>query len=273
MLDAVILILHEVTFMPIDNDYFDRMGGAWWDEKEFLHTIRAILNPGRLEYFRGALNNTHIDPKDRHTLDIGCGGGLLAEEFAKMGCKVAGIDPSRRSIDTAKAHARQTGLKIDYVVAPAENIPFVDKSFDIIYCCDVLEHVNDLKKVIAETARVLRDGGIYLYDTINRTWRSKLVYIKLLQEWKWSRLLPPDLHDWKIFIKPRELHEIMARHGIKNKGLAGLAQNNIGDQLKLIANLRRLNRGETTYTEVGRRINLSISKNIALTYIGYGIKY
>ena len=120
-----------------------------------------------------------------------------------------GIDPSASSLATARTHAQQAGLDIDYRVGVGENIPFADESFEIVYSSDVLEHVNGLEKVIAEIARVLKPGGVFLYDTINRTFPSKLVMIKLVQEWKSTSFMPPNLHDWNAFIKPRELLTLM----------------------------------------------------------------
>ncbi len=87
---------------------------------------------------------------------------------------MTGIDLSEQSVETA-GRTRTEGLEIEYIVGAGEQLPFPDGSFDIAYCCDVLEHVDDLERVLAETSRVLRPGGIYMYDTINRTRRSKLV--------------------------------------------------------------------------------------------------
>src|SRR5262245_5027389 len=151
------------------------MAGTWWDEAGFLHTL-AALNPARFGYMRRVLiEELGLDPAGLPVLDIGCGGGLLAEEFARLGCNVTGLDPSEESLAAARTHAAAQGLAIDYHCAPGEALPFGDASFDVVYCCDVLEHVHDLPQVIAETARVLRPGGTYLYDTINRTLRSRLV--------------------------------------------------------------------------------------------------
>ena len=124
---------------------------------------------------------------------------------------MTGIDPSAESVATARAHAESEGLEIEYTVGAGEQLPFPDESFDIAYCCDVLEHVDDLDRVLAETSRVLKPGGIYLYDTINRTRRSKLVVINLMQEWRSTALMEPNLHDWDMFIKPSELTAAMAR--------------------------------------------------------------
>jgi len=146
-----------------------------------------------------------IDPRGVTALDIGCGGGFLAEEFARLGCNVTGIDPSAPTLETACAHAHRSGLDIDYRVGVGEELPVDDAGFGLAYCCDVLEHVDDLDRVIAETSRALKPGGIYLFDTVNRTWLSKLVAIKLMQDWKPTRVFDSTLHDWNRFIKPKEL--------------------------------------------------------------------
>src|SRR5512141_1101674 len=191
--------------MPVDNAVYNRMAASWWDESGFLHAL-AALNPARFGYMRRVLiEELRLAPVGLQVLDIGCGGGLLAEEFARLGCTVMGVDPSEESLVATRTHAAPQGLPIEYQRALGEALPFPDESFDIVYCCDVLEHVSDLRQVIAETARVLKPGGTYLYDTINRTLQSRLIVIKLLQEWRWTALMPPRLHDWKMFIRPSEL--------------------------------------------------------------------
>lgn len=256
--------------MPVDNELYDRMADTWWKEKGFLHILTA-LNPGRLGYFQRVLNDKlKIRPSGKRVLDIGCGGGALAEEFARIGYQVTGIDPSGPSIQAAKAHAQQMGLHIDYRQGSGEAIPFADAAFDIAYCCDVLEHVNDLDKVIAETARVLKPVGVYLYDTINRTLASKLVVIKLFQEWEWTSFMPPRLHDWHMFIKPKELHEMMSRHGLENRDLVGLKPR--VNPIKIIRTLRRRKRGQLTYVEAARQMDMGESKDTSVLYMGYAIK-
>jgi ubiquinone biosynthesis O-methyltransferase len=112
-------------------------------------------------------------------LDVGCGGGYLAEAFARDGFIVAGVDPAANSIEAARKHASETGLNVDYRVGRSETLPFSDGCFDAVACCDVLEHVDDLDKSVSEVGRVLRPGGVFFYETVNRTWLSKLVLIKI----------------------------------------------------------------------------------------------
>jgi 2-polyprenyl-6-hydroxyphenyl methylase/3-demethylubiquinone-9 3-methyltransferase len=257
--------------VPIDNQLYDRLGQTWWDETAFLNVLRSGLNPARFGYMRRVLEDTlGVDPAGRRTLDIGCGGGLLAEEFARLGCRVTGIDPSEASLVTAGAHAEQSGLDIDYHHGFGEDLPFEDASFDTVYCCDVLEHVRDLPRVIAETARVLRPGGIYLYDTINRTLRSRLIAIKLWQEWPSTAFMEPDLHDWNMFIKPRELQALMLGNALAPGPIQGIAP--ALNPVSLIRVLRQRARGEMDFAEFGRRIRLSESRDRSVLYAGYAVR-
>jgi 2-polyprenyl-6-hydroxyphenyl methylase / 3-demethylubiquinone-9 3-methyltransferase len=134
----------------------------------------------------------------------------------------------------------------------------------------VLEHVRDVTRVIGEIARVLTPGGIYFYDTINRTLWSNLLMIKFLQDWEWSRLLPCDLHDWSMFIKPRELHALMGEYGVANRETAGMSPS--GNLFGLIYNIRRFKRGRIPLGELARRLRLKASKDTSASYMGYAIK-
>jgi 2-polyprenyl-6-hydroxyphenyl methylase/3-demethylubiquinone-9 3-methyltransferase len=197
--------------MPVDNQIYDAPGDIWWDESQPLNSLRTAINPGRVGYLREVIDRAGLDPGSSEALEVGCAGGLMAEEVARIGFSLSGVDPSAPSIDTAQRHAIQSGLEIDYHVACGEALPFADGTFDLVYCCDVLEHVSDLDGVIAETGRVLRPGGIYFYDTVNRTRAAKLVMIKLFQEWSATSWLPPDLHDYRQFITPPELRRCLTR--------------------------------------------------------------
>lgn len=256
--------------MTIDNQLYDRMAGSWWEETGLLHVL-AALNPVRIGYLRRVLfDEPGFAPRGSRVLDVGCGGGLLAEELARLGCEVAGIDPSRESLAAARAHAATGGLRIEYRQGTGEAIPFPDACFDLLSCCDVLEHVADLPRVIAEIARVLTPGGVFLYDTINRTLRSRLVVIKLFQEWSWTSLLPPHLHDWNRFIKPDELLALLARNGLRNRGLIGLRP--AVDPLCAFRILRQRKRGALTYREAVQRLDLQESRDPSILYLGHAVK-
>jgi 2-polyprenyl-6-hydroxyphenyl methylase/3-demethylubiquinone-9 3-methyltransferase len=257
--------------MPVDNEMYDRLADGWWDSSSFLYTLRSGLNPARFPYLRRTMTDTlGIEPEGIAVLDVGCGGGLLAEEFAELGCRVTGIDPSSGSLEAARTHAAQSGLAIEYIEGSGEALPFEDESFDVVYCCDVLEHVEDVGKTIAEIARVLTPGGAFLYDTINRTLRSNLVMIKLMQEWESTRCMEPDLHDWKMFIRPRELRRHMDAAGLQAGPITGIAPK--PSPPRLVALLRARRRGELDYAEFGERLQMRESRDKSTLYAGYAVK-
>ena len=257
--------------MPVDNQLYDRFAGTWWDEDSPLAMLRTAVNPARFGYLREVLSEKQgLAPHGLKVLDVGCGGGLLAEEFARLGCRVTGVDPSGDSLATARAHAREEGLEIDYVVAAGEQLPFEDGSFQAVYCCDVLEHVDDVAQTVAESARVLSPGGVYMFDTVNRTIRSKLLFIKVFQEWGWTAFMEPNVHSWEMFIKPRELESLLRRAGLESRDCVGLQP--ARNALALLPELRRRVRGEISYAELGRRVQLRVGRDRSGLYAGYAVK-
>ncbi len=257
--------------MPIDNDVYDRMGDSWWDETNPLNVLHGSITPGRFGYFRDVLRQHHEGGvAGLRALDIGCGGGFLAEEFARLGCDVVGVDPSSVSIEAARRHAAANGLEIDYRVGSGEQLPAEDSTFDVVYCCDVLEHVSNVDRVVSETARVMKPGAMYLFDTINRTLTSKVIVIKVMQEWSLTRLADVAIHDWRMFIKPSELAAILERHGLRVGPWAGL-----GPRAKLPTLVRSVvsaNRGRITYGEFSQRLNVGRVQRTSISYMGFAIK-
>ncbi len=256
--------------MPVDNEIYNRPGDIWWDEREPLNAIRTAINPARLAFFTRVLAERGIDPAGRTAVDIGCGGGLFTEELARLGTRVIGIDPSTSSLDTARSHAATAGLSIEYRAGAGENLPLEDGSVDIACCVDVLEHVDNLEAVIGETARVLRPGGVYLFDTINRTVISRLVMIKLLQEWRLTALLPPNLHAWEQFITPAELRTVMSRHHLDGGDMVG-----IGPGVRpprLLRLLWQLRTGRISHRRFGHEAEFVVTKNVRVSYAGYATK-
>jgi 2-polyprenyl-6-hydroxyphenyl methylase / 3-demethylubiquinone-9 3-methyltransferase len=256
--------------MPIDNAMYDRLSHTWWDETAFLNLLRSGLNPPRFGYMRRILTQElRLDPAGLEVLDVGCGGGLLAEEFAKAGCRVTGVDPSGESIAVARDHATGAGLEIDYSRAAGEELPFEDETFEVAYCCDVLEHVESVPRTTAEIARVLRPGGVFLYDTINRTTRSRLLMIKVAQDWKATAWAEPDLHDWEMFIRPPELELILAGAGFEVRDRVGIAPRS---PLGALRAMRDRASGKIDYGELGRRMEMRESRDQSGLYAGYAIR-
>lgn len=255
----------------IDNRFYNAEKDIWWNENEFLSLLKTSFNPCRFGYFLKHYTNTLKQSVNGKTaLDVGCGGGILAEEFAAAGFSVTGIDPSENSIRTAKNHAKQNGLNIHYETGTAEKLPYPDNSFDVVYCCDVLEHVRDLNKAISEISRVLKSGGVFFFDTINRTPLSKLIIIKLWQEWKSTALVQPGLHVYEMFIKPNELKEISFAYGMEVKQLKGMSPN--VNPFKLISLLRQRAKGKLTFAEFGKKVKMIESNDLKVGYMGYAVK-
>ena len=256
--------------MPADNEIYNQPGDIWWDERQPLNAIRTSLNPARMQYFGSVFSARGVDPGGKVIVDVGCGGGLMAEEIARLGAAVIGIDPSAASIATARAHAARSGLEIDYRVGSGEHLPAADGCADVVYCVDVLEHVADLDAVIGETARVLKPGGLYLFDTINRTRLSKLVVIKLSQDWAATAWMPPGLHDWDQFITPAELGGSLARHGLDQHDLTGMSPGI--SPPALIRLLRQVKKGRLSYADFGRKAAFTLTSNLRISYLGHATK-
>lgn len=255
----------------VDNGIYDRLGGSWWDEACLLNLLHGSFTPGRFAYFLDVLGRrSGAAVAGLRVLDIGSGGGFLAERFADLGCEVTGIDPSPVSVDAARAHAAGRGLRIDYRVGVGEELPFAGAAFDVACCCDVLEHVSDVDRVIGETARVLRPGGLYLFDTVNRTMRSKLLAVKAVQEWRLTRLTDVALHDWNMFITPAELAAVLGRHGLTFGETTGLGARAM--PFTVLRGLACARRGRITYGELSRRLDVGRVKGTAIAYMGFASK-
>jgi 2-polyprenyl-6-hydroxyphenyl methylase/3-demethylubiquinone-9 3-methyltransferase len=257
--------------MAVDNQTYDRPGDIWWNEHESLSMLRTMVNPVRFGFFRAVLmKKGWTDPPGCATLDVGCGGGLLSEECARLGLSVIGIDPSIRSVQTARGHASGSSLTIDYLAGDGEQLPFASASYDIVFCCDVLEHLDSPGKAIEEIARVLKPNGLFLCDTINRTLRSKIAVIWLFQQWRWTNCVPPNLHDWNKFIKPRELREMMVGYGLQPGSVVGMRPQ--ANPIDLIRQMRKCKHGEITYGELGRRMQMQATEDLSMSYMGWAVK-
>ena len=165
-------------------------------------------------------------------LDLGCAGGFMSEAMAQSGAKVTGIDPAAEAIEAARRHARDSCLHIAYDVGVGEALPYDAASFDAVVCVDVLEHVSDLGMVLAQVARVLRPGGLFLFDTINRNLLARLVTITLAENV--LHLLPRGTHDPAMFIKPPELQNALQGAGLLPGPTMGLGPCGLNRRLDLI---------------------------------------
>jgi 2-polyprenyl-6-hydroxyphenyl methylase / 3-demethylubiquinone-9 3-methyltransferase len=199
--------------------------GIWWsDTGPFvgLHELNVV----RVNYFRTAFKGF----RGKRVLDVGCGGGILAESLAREGAQVVGIDPSERSIAAACAHAEQSKLAIDYRSGAAETLDAgeLGAPFDLVFAVDVLEHVDDLDRTLAAIARVLAPGGGLGFLTHNRT---PAAFLDLIWDEEYERRsMPQGFHEFARFIPPAELIGALMRQGIVVREMKGVARDARGQR-------------------------------------------
>jgi 2-polyprenyl-6-hydroxyphenyl methylase / 3-demethylubiquinone-9 3-methyltransferase len=261
----------EEIYSRIDNNIYNLEGARWWQPDFSLNLIRTLMNPFRVGYANKIIQQTlKKDPSETNVLEVGCGGGILSEEIAGLGFITTGIDPSESSLRTAAGHSAANNLMIKYVNGYGEDLPFDAASFDVVLCCDVLEHVHDLPEVISEISRVLKNGGVFIYDTFNRTYFSKISAIKILQDWKRWAIMPPDLHVWEMFIKPEEIISLLGENHLSWKEHRG-AEPDIS-YIKMLHYLHKRAIGKLTYEEFGSKFRMVECRSTQVMYMGYAEK-
>ena len=195
---------------------FSELASRWWDpEGEFkpLH----LINPLRLDF----INQHSQGLFDKKVLDIGCGGGILAESMAKAGAQVTGLDMAQASLDVAKLHGLESGVKVSYHCETAEN--FADAhpaEYDVVTCMEMLEHVPDPASVVKACATLVKPGGHVFFSTLNRNIKSYLMGI-LGAEYL-LKLVPKGTHDHGRFIKPSELIAMTDEANLFPRDMTGL---------------------------------------------------
>ncbi|MCX7347174.1 MAG: bifunctional 2-polyprenyl-6-hydroxyphenol methylase/3-demethylubiquinol 3-O-methyltransferase UbiG [Alphaproteobacteria bacterium] len=212
--------------MRNDLTIYDDMADRWWsDDVRWVRTLKNLV-PGRLKWF-----DRHIDWQGKDVLDLGCAGGFMAEAMALRGANVTGIDPAAEAVAAARRHSRESGLRIGYDVGVGEALPYAADGFDAVVCVDVLEHVVDVNLVLLQVARVLRPGGLFLFDTINRSTLARFATVTVAEDL--LRLLPRGTHDPAMFIKPHELHHALHGAGLVLGPMTGLGPRGLNRRLDL----------------------------------------
>ncbi len=198
---------------------FEAMAAEWWDPEGRFKPLH-MLNPCRLDYIVAQIAaEFDRDPKTAvpftglRLLDIGCGGGLLAEPMARLGASVLGADAAPRNIPVAALHAEQSGLVIDYRVSTAEALAEAGEVFDVVLNMEVVEHVEDPLGFLTACQHLLKPGGLMICSTLNRTPKSFAMAI-IGAEWV-MRWLPKGTHDWQKFITPDELYALIRGAGLQ----------------------------------------------------------
>ncbi len=203
------------TVDPQEISKFAQLASHWWDKNGALKTLHDI-NPPRLEFI-----TNHVEVAEKRILDVGCGGGILADALASLGGQVTGLDAEIEAIEAARAQAQRLNKTITYHCSAIED--YEDQPFDLITCMEMLEHVTKPELVIEHCARLLKPGGYLFLSTISRTPKAYLSVI-LAAEYLLN-LLPRQTHDFQKFIKPSELITMTRNAGLEFLSLTGLGYN------------------------------------------------
>jgi 2-polyprenyl-6-hydroxyphenyl methylase/3-demethylubiquinone-9 3-methyltransferase len=197
---------------------FDALAARFWDSHGDFRPLH-LLNPVRLQFIA-----SRAPLAGRRILDVGCGGGLLSEALARAGAEVTGIDLAPGMVEVARLHAAESGLAIDYRVAPAEELALQRPAqFHVVTCMEMLEHVPDPAAMTATLARLLVPGGALFISTLNRNLKSFLLAIVGAEYI--LRLIPPGTHEYERLIRPAELARWARAAGLTLAELAGIELN------------------------------------------------
>lgn len=221
---------NQPVIQNVDHDEiakFEAVASRWWDlEGEFkpLHRI----NPLRLGYISQRADGLF----GKTVLDVGCGGGILAESMAREGAHVTGLDMGFEPLQVAKLHALESGIKVDYVQETVEQHAekFAGK-YDVVTCMEMLEHVPDPKSVVTACAKLVKPGGHVFFSTLNRNGKSWLMAVVGAEYI--LRMVPKGTHDIKKFIKPAELLSWVDDTPLRERHITGLHFNPLTNTFKL----------------------------------------
>ena len=207
-------------------DKFSALAHRWWDPESEFKPLHAI-NPLRLSWIK-----SFVDLNGKKVLDVGCGGGILAESMAHLGADTCGIDLSQKALKVAELHALEVGATLTYrsiaVEALAEEQP---EQYDVVTCMEMLEHVPDPASVVRACANLCKPGGSLFFSTLNRSPKSYLFAI-IGAEYL-LRLLPKGTHEYAKFIKPSELIGFTRQAGLEMVGMKGLSYNPLSQIYRL----------------------------------------
>lgn len=231
--------VNPTTLDSVEVARFAELAEKWWDERGPFKPLHQI-NPTRLTYIRDRLcahfgRNPKAPASLRglSVLDIGCGGGLVAEPLTRLGASVTGIDPAAETIAAAKAHAQASGLKIAYDATTAEALADSKQRFDAVLLLEVVEHVPDVPAFLKRVAPLVAEGGVMILSTLNRTLKSyalAIVGAEYILRW-----LPMGTHQWDRFVTPDELKTGLKAAGLTANDVTGMVYDPLGDRWSLKA--------------------------------------
>jgi 2-polyprenyl-6-hydroxyphenyl methylase/3-demethylubiquinone-9 3-methyltransferase len=232
--------MQKIKASTIENDeiaQFSSLAGEWWNPSGSLRPLHR-LNPSRIAYVRDQIigrglgqNSVKQPLKNISLLDVGCGGGLLAEPLARLGACVTGLDASSAAITEAQRHAKQTGVAVDYRVGSVEELARGVARYDVITALEIVEHVAELDIFLAGLAKLLKPKGLLILSTLNRTPKSFLLGI-VAAEYV-LRWVPRGTHRWSKFVRPSELVRKLEKEKLETTDLTGVIYNPLKDDFIL----------------------------------------
>lgn len=216
----------EVNVDPEEVAKFNDIASRWWDpDGEFkpLH----LLNPVRLSYISDELQGLF----GKTVIDIGCGGGILAESMARSGADVTGLDMAQDSLNVARLHALEAGVMLNYQQATAEQYAAEhSEQFDVVTCMEMLEHVPEPMSVIQACADLAKPGATLFFSTLNKTWKAYLLAIVGAEHV--MKLVPKGTHEFSKFIRPSTLMRYLEQAGLEITDATGLHFNPVSNSFK-----------------------------------------
>jgi 2-polyprenyl-6-hydroxyphenyl methylase/3-demethylubiquinone-9 3-methyltransferase len=220
---------------PADVARFSAQAETWWDARGPFAPLHKF-NPARLQFVRDRVAERFgRDIRQREAfaglslLDVGCGGGLIAEPMRRLGFEVTAVDASSENIGTARAHAQMTGLDIAYRAATVEQLEAEGAGpFDVVLTMEVIEHVADPEGFVRACSRLVKPGGIMIVATLNRTLKGLLLG-KVAAEYV-LRWVPAGTHDWRQFLKPDEIRTMLSAEPVTVTGPYGLEYDLLSDR-------------------------------------------
>jgi 2-polyprenyl-6-hydroxyphenyl methylase/3-demethylubiquinone-9 3-methyltransferase len=220
-------MLYEGNVDPAEIDKFQAIASRWWDRESEFKPLHEI-NPLRVDY----IDRHAAGLADKRIVDIGCGGGILAEALARKGAQVTGIDLAELSLKVARLHLHESELDIDYQLISAEEFAEQNTAqFDVVTCLEMLEHVPDPGAIIDAAARLLKPGGRLFLSTLNRNPKS-FAFAILGAEYL-LRILPRGTHQYRRFIKPSEIAAQLRANDMRLLDLSGMSYNPLSKRYSL----------------------------------------
>lgn len=219
---------------------FEAMAEEWWNPLGKFKPLHRI-NPLRLDYI-----DKQLPLQNAIILDVGCGGGLLAENMAARGASVTGIDRSPKALAIARLHSEQSGVHVQYVEDDAESWAISHaEHYDAVTCLEVLEHVPDVPRTVAACASMIKPGGLFFFATLNRT---PVAYIKAILGAEYVLgWLPKGTHEYTKFIKPSEMNIALRDARLEIRELRGISYALLSD-------------------------HFSLSDDLSVNYLGFAVK-